>query len=369
MRNLIFIIAIALALAFLAFTIVRKWRRKSVKRLLIAGSALGALALACFWCFPFWDYPATTGPYQVATVSATYTDESRVETYEDDGSARWLNVEFWYPADYEGGDNTCPLIVFSHGSFGSRVSNASQYRELASHGYAVCAIDHTYQSLGATGPDGETVGLDSGYRAQIMRSSDDTPEQREELVGLFREWMAVRTGDIGFVIDTVKALSEADGADGVYRLVDMSKIGVMGHSLGGAAALGMGRLRNDVSAVVALEAPFMGDVQGTDADGFVWDEAPYPVPVLNVYTDSSWDILATSPQYAQNNAVLHDDRADTQDIYVPGAGHMTLTDLVYSLPPLCLMFGQDMLFDADSYEADISRAYLDFFDKYLKGGG
>ncbi len=369
MRNLIFIVAIALMLAFAVFSLFfRKWPRKSIKRLCAFGGLAAALALGYFWCSPAWDYPAVTGPYGVARADAAYIDESRAEPYESDGSARWLNVSFWYPEDYAEGDNACPLVVFSHGSFGTRESNVVQYRELASRGYVVCAIEHTYQSLGTTGPDGERAGLDSGYQKQVMRANDDTPEQRAELAELFRGWMAVRTADISFVLDTVTARADA-GEGGVYSLVDTSRIALMGHSMGGAAVLAVGRMRDDVSAVIALEAPFMGDVEGVDASGdLVWDETPYPVPLLSVYSDSAWPILDTSPQYAQNSAVLHDNRADTQDIYAEGAGHMTLTDLAYELPPLCLLFGQDMFFDTDKYETTINAAYVEFLDEYLKGG-
>ncbi len=367
MRNLIFIIAIALLLAFAVFSLCFKgWRQKRVKRLCVLGGVAGVLALGYFWCFPAWSYPEVTGAYAVARADEVYIDESRVESYEDDGSARWLNVSFWYPQDDTAGEKVCPLIVFSHGSFGTRESNVVQYRELASHGYVVCAIEHTYQSLGTTGPDGERAGLDSGFQQQVLRASDDTPEQRAELAALFDSWMTVRTADIGFVLDTVVSRTQG-GEGGVYRLVDTSRIGLMGHSMGGAAALALGRERSDVSAVIALEAPFMGDVEGVTAEGdFVWDDTPYPVPLLSVYTDASWNILDTAPQYAQNNAVRHDDCAGTQDIYMQGAGHMTLTDLVYELPPLCLLFGQRLILDADGYEADINAAYVEFLNAYLK---
>lgn len=367
MRNLIFIAAIAIALGFMVFSLAfKKWPRKSVKRLCAVGGAVCALALAYLWCCPAWRYPAVTGPYGVASAEYTFVDHSRPEPYEDDGSARWLNVAFWYPDGYAGGEHTCPLVVFSHGSFGTKESNAVQYRELASHGYVVCAIGHTYQSLSAVGPNGEKTGLDSGFMKQVMRASDATPEQREELARLFRDWMAVRTGDISFVLDTVISRVDAE-EDGVYRMIDTGRIGVMGHSMGGAAALAVGRARGDISAVIALEAPFIGDVRGVTDSGFVWDDAPYPVPVLNVYSDNLWGRLDALPQYAQNSAMLHDSRPDTQDIHVAGAGHMTLTDLVYELPPLCLLYGQDIFFDAEQYEADINRTYLEFFDQYLKG--
>jgi len=46
-------------------------------------------------------------------------------------------------------------VVFSPGSFGTRTSNTSTYRELASNGYVVCAIDHPYHSFYTTDVGGK----------------------------------------------------------------------------------------------------------------------------------------------------------------------------------------------------------------------
>ena len=368
MRNLAFLAAVVLVLALLIFCIFRHGARRGVKAAGIMAAVMAAVTLVGVWSFPRWKHPKTTGEFEVSEVSCTYIDENRIETYEDDGSARWLSVGFWYPENYTGVNHTCPLVVFSHGSFGKKESNAFLYRELASHGYVVCAIDHTYQSLSATGPDGEKTGLSARFRKQIMTAGDSSPEKREALLGSFTEWMAIRTGDISFVLDTIIARSRAGdgGENGVYLLVDTRNIGVMGHSLGGAAALGIGRTRSDVKAVIALEAPFMCDVQGIQSGDFVWDSAAYPVPLLSVYTDSTWSKLGKSPQYAQNAAVCSDDCDTTRELYVKGAGHMTLTDLAYSMPTLCLLFGQDMFLDVDENTSMLNQAYLAFFDDYLK---
>ncbi len=369
MRNLFYIAAIALLLIVMGFGIFRKRMKARSRAILIIGSfALAIAAFAC-WTSPRWEYPETTGPYEPAFVRCTYTDESRVELYESDGSHRWLNLDIWYPKDFTGEKNTCPVVVFSHGSFGVKESNVSLCRELASNGYLVCAIDHTYQCLSTTDAGGRKIKMDKGYRRQILRASDSSEESRTELYGLFREWMDIRMGDIHFVLDTILARAAAGdtGDGGVYLLADASRIGVIGHSLGGAAALGMGRARDDVRAVIALEAPFMYDVEGVTADGFSFNREPYPAAVLNVYTDSSWNLLGDSPQYAQNNAMRSDQSDTTEDYYVKGAGHMTLTDLALSKPPLCLTFGQDLFFHADACIRTVIQQYLDFLNRCLKG--
>ncbi|MGE4272716.1 MAG: LytTR family transcriptional regulator DNA-binding domain-containing protein [Desulfitobacterium sp.] len=54
--------------------------------------------------------------------------------YDDTGSYRNVTIQFWYPEKQQE-DETYPLLLFSHGSFGFRGSNYSTFMELASHGY------------------------------------------------------------------------------------------------------------------------------------------------------------------------------------------------------------------------------------------
>lgn len=103
--------------------------------------------------FPQYKLLETTGEYQAATVTYLYKDTSRIETYTGTGENRTLNVEMYYPKKADG---MYPLIVFSHGAFGTKSSNESLYNELASHGYVVCSIDHTYQWLIPTLTDTES---------------------------------------------------------------------------------------------------------------------------------------------------------------------------------------------------------------------
>lgn|GEM_PF-4659093 len=62
----------------------------------------------------------------------------------------------------------------------------------------------------------------------------------------------MRNKTTSLVIDTILLNAKENAAEPVYRLVNPEKIGVAGHSLGGAAALGIGRSRSDIGAVIAL---------------------------------------------------------------------------------------------------------------------
>ena len=288
-----------------------KEERKTYNAHRIVWNAIGMTLLIFIVTLPAIIFPQrraieTTGEYQVETQKYTYTDTDRVETYTGSGENRKLNVEFWYPKNEEG---TYPLVVFSHGSFGVKSSNLSLYNELASHGYVVVSIDHTYQSFFTTDVDGHTTFVDLGYMQEI--SAADPHSNKIKANDYFQKWMGIRMGDVNFVIDHILAETKNSQADRVYELIDSAKIGVLGHSLGGSAALGIGRMRDDVSAVIALESPFMYDIKDVKDDQFVFTDEKYPVPVLNVYSDSSWSHLAEWTQYTENYALLSNHDANT----------------------------------------------------------
>jgi len=314
--------------------------------------------------FPPHQKPAPTGAYVVASVRYTYTDENRIETYTDTGEKRRVNVTCWHPVHAAG--ETYPLIVFSHGGLGLETSNESLYRELASYGYVVCSIGHPYHAFWTTGDDGRTTFVSMDYFREIQR--ENARRDRQQSFHAYQKWMEIRTGDINFVLDTLLS-NAAGGADGVYGLVDVERIGVMGHSLGGSAALAIPRQRNDIDAVIALEAPFLYDIVGVENGEFVWLDQPYPAPVLNIYSDSSWSHLAEWPQYARNYAMLSDVPPTAISLHLPGAGHFSLTDLSLVSPPLVrLLEGAPPTRDSVEYLQAVNHACLEFFDRYLKRG-
>lgn len=332
--------------------------------------AIGMTALFLVFSLPAILFPQhkaleTTGSYPVATASYTYTDADRVETYTDSGEKRSLNVKFWYPDNASG---TYPLIIFSHGAFGVNTSNETLFNELASHGYVIGSIDHTYHCFFTTHADGTTIWIDSGYMQEV--SAENARSDPQGSFALYQKWMGLRMGDINFVIDHILEETQNDQADRVYQLVDKSKIGVMGHSLGGSAALGIGRMREDVRAVIALESPFLYDIQGVENGAFVYTPEKYPLPVLNVYSDGAWNILGDRPQYAENFALLSDTPANAYNIHISGVGHLTLTDFALTSPILTRMLnGHASTTSAVECLTRINQITLNFFDSFLKDKG
>lgn len=365
-RNIILLAAMAAELILFLYCLLRKSNHVP------AGYICAVLSLILFICtgwlllFPKVTPIETTGEYRIKHQDSFYTDTSRLETYTDDGSYRELPVSFWYPAEYQETQG-CPLVVFSHGSFGMKDSNETLYRELASHGYVVCSIDHTYQCFSTKLSNGKTIRLSKEFIKEI--AADSPKDKPDQSLLHFEKWMNIRTGDINFVLDTIiEKTSEESSELSVYGLIDTSHICVMGHSLGGSAALGVGRQRDDIGAVISLEAPFLCDIQGVDTDGnFIFEQSEYPVPVLNVYSDASWEHLREWKQYGENARLLDMESDDIQNVYLSGIGHFSLTDLSLSSPFLTFVFdGFKTNNTPQETLKTINEICLKFLDNHLK---
>lgn len=324
---------------------------------------LALVAISLFILFPSYQPLAVSGQYAIETVRYTYTDDQRTEPYSHTGENRRVNLVCWYPGK-AGSDATFPLVIFSHGGLGTENSNESLFRELASHGYVVCSIGHPFHAFWTKSEKGRTTFVNLNYFGEIQR--EDASTNKLQSLGYYRKWLEIRTADINFVMDTILAHA-AENEGGVYTRVDGARIGLMGHSLGGSAVLAIPRQRDDVDAVIVLESPYLYDIVGMEDDKFIWLDEEYPVPALNIYSDSSWNHLSEWPQYARNAELLSSAPKAGLSLYFPGRGHFSLTDLSLASPLLTkALEGGQTKCDAAEYLQDVNHACLEFFDSYLK---
>ena len=354
----------------------------------------GAAVASCVLCILFFglllvpavvftDYNGlpVSGQYQVGESSAILIDSSRTDPFEQDGSFREVPVHFYFPADAAGGERF-PLVVFSHGAFGYYQSNTSTYMELASNGYVVAALDHPHHAFFTQDTDGKTVLADMDFisTAMNLNSMDD----REVQYALYRDWMALRTADMNFAVDEIKTAAQTGAADEswyisekdggaiqtVLGMTDVSRIGLMGHSMGGATAVQLGRERSDINAVIDLDGTMLGEYIGVENGEMLVRDDPYTVPVLDL---NNWESYNNNEEYIARgfpypNVEVVGHAAEGFSVGIRDSRHMDFTDLPLLSPFLGKMLGSGERSTEETMTI-VNSLVLSFFNCYLKGEG
>lgn len=319
------------------------------------------------WLFPPYETPMGSGGYSVQTETFTWIDENRVETFTDTGENRALTVGIWYPEE----EGRYPLIVFSHGAFGVLESNVSTYVELASNGYVVASIAHPYHAAYVEDVNGKVTIGDMEFMQQIYADNGNNSAEAEKRIYEFSlEWMELRSADMNFVLD--KILEKTSNGEEIFAKINTEKIGLMGHSMGGATAVQVGRARNDINAVIDLEGTMQGEYVGFDGRYEIYNEDPYPIPVLDVNSKAVREQIEQlemeHPDWQYVNDYLGENALDYREVIFNGAGHLNFTDLPMFSPALAKLLGVGEV-NPEECMANVNEMVRIYFDYYLKGLG
>ncbi|HYL95773.1 MAG TPA: alpha/beta fold hydrolase, partial [Terriglobales bacterium] len=208
--------------------------------------------------------PSTTAAAKVGTRVMRLVDATRNDPYLANGTKRELLVRFWYPASLSQGckaaeytsagvwnyfsqlkgvalpqvtTNSCwnapmaggphPVVVFTHGYTGTFTDYTFLFEELASRGYVVASVDHTYEATAVEFPDGRLVKSVLGsYLAKSAKMDEKTVTFA----------VSVRLDDLKFLLNELERLNAGSNDPFAGRL-DLSRVALAGHSLGGLTAL------------------------------------------------------------------------------------------------------------------------------------
>jgi dienelactone hydrolase len=136
-------------------------------------------------------------------------------------------------------EQSYPVVLFSHGGGTTMEVQTSQSEDLASHGYIVVAIDHTYVSAATVFPD-RTVWH------REATTDFNTVEPAEIITQIMAE-------DSKFVIDKLEEM-KVGKMDSIFKgKLNLEKIGAIGHSLGGAVAYNLAINDSRVKAAIDLD--------------------------------------------------------------------------------------------------------------------
>ena len=348
----VIVFAVLLILEIVIFCVIRKTVLKETKRITkflctIASILIWVITIE-FIVFPLTSDLPTTGGYEITSEDYWIT-EDMTDPYTNEGQ-RQLQVRKWSPI---GCDAERPVIIASHGSCGTIDNNVSLYRDLASHGYIVLAVGHPGQAASVTYENGKSVGPSGVFLKQM--SATEPNKDPGYAFDVFHEWMDIRTADLDAVMD-----------DHLIHNSD-AKFIVIGHSLGGSAAYAMARIRTDVVGCIALGSPFMYDIIGVEDGKFVFDESDHDVPLLNIYSESSYPHLREWRQYGNNIRSLDADDDNYTNIYYEVIGHMGLCDLSLVSPLLASMLDGKIQWEDDKTQImRLDRDCVDWIEDITK---
>jgi dienelactone hydrolase len=208
--------------------------------------------------------PPPTGPNKVGTRVIDLVDATRSDPYHATGTRRELAVRFWYPtaltrdckpAPYASTrvwnylaklervpapqvkTNSCqdatitlgthPMVVFTHGYTGTFTDHTFLFEDLASRGYVVASVGHTYETTAVEFSDGRLA------KSVLGSHIGDTWRIDGQSTSLA---VAVRLSDLKFVMDELERLNVSNTSPFAGKL-DLSRVALAGHSLGGLTAL------------------------------------------------------------------------------------------------------------------------------------
>jgi dienelactone hydrolase len=241
-----------------------------------------------------------------------------------------------------------PVVIMRTGTELSTLAE-----DLASHGYCVVGFDAPYRSGMVVFPDGHVV----------KRQSANNPETMSYEAGkqVANKLLPMWTTDASFVVDQLERLNESDPSGKFKGRLDIAKLGIFGHSFGGATALQF--CHDDRRCRAAM------DIDGMPFGNVVLEGSSQPF--LFLLSDHTSELSTTEGRevLADIHSVYDHSKGSRHVVMIRGANHFTFTDQMvtkssYFIRAFLLVRGGPGALRGLA----IARAYLHtFFDVYLKG--
>lgn len=125
-----------------------------------------------------------------------------------------------------------PVVIMRAGASAEVASYSTLAEDLASHGYVVVGFDAPYRTHVVVFPDGRVMRRVPENDPELCLGM--TGQERARCVErLQRAW----TADTAFVLDRLERLNGQDASGKFTGRLDITRVGVFGHSFGGATAL------------------------------------------------------------------------------------------------------------------------------------
>jgi dienelactone hydrolase len=266
-----------------------------------------------------------------------------------------VEVHSWSDAEVSSEQAMYPVVILRAGGGALSSDYTTLAEDLASHGYIVVSFDAPYRTVITAFPDGRVALRAAGGDFDRMPSS----ATQHLVTQLMSAWIA----DFKFVLDQLQELNANDRTGRFKGKFDMQKVGIAGHSLGGATA-----------------AQFCHDdprcTAGIDIDGMPFGnviQEGLHQPFFFLMSDHSKE-SGLEPQTVERNIESiydHVPEGKRWGMTIAGANHFTFSDQMFTKSPILMFFlrraGVMGSLENRRGLAITSACVHTFFDVYLKG--
>jgi predicted dienelactone hydrolase len=269
---------------------LRTTRTRTKNLLAITIATLSIASFELLSLIPMFTLPKPTGPYPVGTRIVYLKDASRTEEGgQSTGLPRELMVQIWYPANqsnnhlaaYERISETnlftsyrsvlwtnsrkdAPIatqgepfsvLLFNHAWAGRRTQDTFLTEELASHGYVVASIDHTYNASRVALPDGRIISNLNGDEPL-----DTSKHSAAEIIETWNKELSKWVADEVFVLNALQS-ENLDQKSPWYGRLNTQRAGALGHSFGGAASIQICSMDARIQSALNMDGWTFGDIR------------------------------------------------------------------------------------------------------------
>jgi pimeloyl-ACP methyl ester carboxylesterase len=361
-----------------------------LRKILIGiGITLGIISAGIVYIFSgaVIPIPKPSGPNLIGFTTTTITDSSR--TMNNQKTPRVITLDVWYPASSIDGLNAAPYtenalnkmlekyqgipasvngetpsfsfqdapvipgshptVIFNHGYSSFSKQNASNFQELASHGYFVISIAHPGDSLIARDAAGNVLEFDAtdsvyqklsvaqkeaGYaqalatKLEAQRNAKTSLEHAKASHELaqtlpYSEFELIKQRWLEDTLFVIRALSQANlqaSKPKILEAANANEITVMGHSLGGIIALEVAKNPPaGVQRVIDLDGSWLEYNSG--------ENAQIRVPMLAMLSTQNMIQNQDLGLHGSFDQLLKRTSSNAHVIEIAGTAHFNFTDL------------------------------------------
>ena len=369
-------------------------KKRILKLVTIVSSIFIVLSGLFVFSFPKYNMPEVSGDYLIGT-KTFIVEDGREEIYTDDPlDTRRIKLQVWYPAETKEGyeqapwlldgitisralskdfgfpafalnetakvlsnsyldapisdsHNQYPIVIISHGWRGFRNLHTDFAEELASSGYIVVSIDHTYGSVATVFGEDDVAYLNK----DALPSRDSTPDfldYANRLVSTYGE-------DVISTIDYLEVLNSDSELSIFEGKLDLTKIGVIGHSTGGGGDVYAALKDDRIAALIGLDA-WVESIDSTDiSEGL-------NIPSLFLRS-GDWE----TGENNDNLYALIDSSVGTSWLYqIDGTTHFDFS-MVYMFSSLTKLVGFSGSVNSNDLNLILEEVIYNFLDETLRG--